>query len=241
MSNKLKFSQLGRSGWLILIPITILGAYSAWLYDYGKRNASGELVKLRQTHKTLDDKFSELKKEKKSFVEQTAILERSSQIDRQANLGVREEVVALQDELHDVRKELELYRGIISPGDVKPGLRVQRLDIEAAEKEGLFLFDLTLTQVKRRGRSARGVVGLEVLGEDNGNKAVLVFNTLGDDGKNPLKFKFRYFQHFQGEIRLPKEFKPRRISVKLTPQGKKRPPAIEKEFAWPFRKGAHNT
>jgi hypothetical protein len=105
----------------------------------------------------------------------------------------------------------------------------------------MFLFDLTLTQVKRRGRSAQGVVGLEVLGEDNGNKAVLVFNTLADNGKKPLKFKFRYFQNFQGEIRLPKEFKPRRISVKLTPQGKKRPPAIEKEFAWPFRKGAHNT
>lgn len=234
-------NQLVRNGSLVALPIIILLGYSVWLYDYGKRNASRELVELRQTHKSLQEKFAELKKENQALAKQSAILERSSQVDRQANLGVRKEVVALQDELLDVRKELELYRGIISPGDVKPGLRVQRLEIEAGDKEGLFLFDLTLTQVKRRGRSARGVVGLEVVGEDDGQTAILVFDKLGGNGKKALKFKFRYFQHFRGEIHLPKEFKPRRIIVKITPQGKKRPPAVEKEFSWPFRQAGQNT
>lgn len=241
MSNQHKSFLFGRNVWLTLLPIAILLGYSTWLYDYGKRNASAELVELRQAHKLLQAKFADLKKEKQSLARRSAILERSSQVDRQANLGVRNDVVALQDELLDVRKELELYRGIISPGDVKPGLRVQRLDIQSGEQDGLFLFDLTLTQVKRNGRSAQGVVGLEVLGDDNGHSAILVFEKLADNGKKPLKFKFRYFQHFQGEIRLPQEFKPRRISVKITPQGKKRPPAVKKEFDWPFRQGNPNT
>ncbi len=234
MSPQNKLFQFGRNGWLALLPVVVLIGYSTWLYDYGKRNASQELVDLRQAHKTLQGKFSGLKEEKRSLAKKSAIHERSSQVDRQANLGVRNEVVALQDELLDVRKELELYRGIISPGDVKPGLRVQRLDIESGDQDGLFLFDLTLTQVKRSGRSAQGIVGLEVIGEDEGLTAILVFEKLADNGNKPLKFKFRYFQHFQGEIRLPKEFKPRRISVKITPQGKKQPSAVEKEFDWPF-------
>jgi hypothetical protein len=210
-----------------------MGSY--WLFDFGKRSASDELVELRQAHKALQDKFDGLKKEKQKFAEQSAILERSSQIDRQANLGVRNEVVQLQDELHEVRKELELYRGIISPGDVKPGLRVQRLDIEKADQENLFMFDLTLTQVKRKGKIAKGIITLEVLGEDNGNNAIIVFNKLADNGEKQLEFGFRYFQHFRGEIRLPAEFKPRRISVKLATRGKNQPSSMEKEFEWPFR------
>lgn len=234
MSVKTGKFQSGRIAWKLLVPLLLFTFYSVWLFDYGKRSASDELVELRQTYKKLQDKLDQTREEKKSLLERSAILERSSQVDRQANIGVRNEVVALQDELHEARKELELYRGIISPGDVKPGLRVQRLEIETTQEEGLYAFELTLTQVKRSGRSAQGQIGLEVLGEDNGHNAVIVFNKLADNGTRPLKFKFRYFQHFQGELRLPRDFKPRRIQVKLTPQGKKQPPAVEKEFAWPY-------
>ena len=80
--------------------------------------------------------------------EQLAVLKRSSEIDRRATREVRNEYAGLREKAMELRKQLAFYKGIVSPGDAKPGLRVQRFHLEPTQEEGGFFFSLTLTQVK---------------------------------------------------------------------------------------------
>lgn len=209
-------------------------AYSVLVFDFGMRNASHEVGKLRKQQRELRVQLTDARDERREMEEQNAVLARSSQIDREAAIGVRNELAQVQSQVLDLRKELELYRGIVSPGDAEPGLRVQRLELLATATEGRYRFDMTVTQIKRNGNIAQGVIEMEVVGVENGNSAIMLLNKLDANGEKPLAFNFRYFQHFQGEFGLPLDFEPKKVRIKLIPQGKKQPPAVEKEFPWPL-------
>jgi len=218
--------------WLIFV-LSFVG-YSVLVFDFGMRNASHEVVKLRTQQREMRAQLSTTRTERRQLEEQNAVLARSSQIDREAAIGVRNDLAAAQSQVLDLRKELELYRGIVAPGDAEPGLRVQHLEFGRAHDAGHYLFDMTIVQVKRNGSTAEGVIQMEVTGEESGSAAIMLLNDLGDNGEKPLEFNFRYFQHFQGEFGLPLDFKPKKVRIKLITKGKNSPPSIEKDFAWPY-------
>ena len=166
--------------------------------------------------------------------EQLAVLQRSSEIDRLASVNVRNEFAALQEELSQAREELQFYRGIVSPGDATAGLRVQKFNVEPAQVPGSFLYSLTLTQVKRNDRYVTGVVDIEVEGTEDGLVKLLPFSRLVAGESKALKYRFRYFQHFDGVIRIPAGFTPQRILIRVLPRGKGQPPAIEDSLDWPL-------
>ena len=132
-----------------------------------------------------------------------------------------------------LRKELEFYRGIVSPGEVKHGLRVQQFNLEPGQEPGSFAFNLTLTQVKRNDRYVTGAIEISVQGVEDGEDKVLPFEQLLVGDQKDLKYRFRYFQHFEGMIRIPADFQPRQISIRLSPRGKGQPPGIEEVVEWP--------
>ena len=85
----------------------------------------------------------------------------------------------------------------------KAGLRIQEFSLEPAAESGRYRFSLTLVQVKRNERYVRGVIEIDVEGVEDGISKVLPFSRLIQGDTKTLKFKFRYFQHFEGEIRIP--------------------------------------
>ena len=181
----------------------------------------------------LEQRVAELQEENLSLREQMAVSQRSSEIDRRASLDVRREFAGLQDELLEVRTELDFYRGIVSPGDVKPGLRIQSVRLEPGSASGSVFYQLTLTQVKRNERYVRGIIEMEVEGLEDGTPKVLLFKKLAEGNSKVLNYKFRYFQNVEGEIWIPPEFEPKKVRVLLKPQGKGQPPAIEEVVDWP--------
>lgn len=212
--------------------VLLLGA-AYFLFDRGRLSAGTELVQLREQRKEQEQRIRDQQQEIFSMREQIAVLQRSSEIDRLASLNVRNEFAGLQEELSRTRKELQFYRGIVSPGDVKPGLRVQEINIEPAAEANSFLYSLTLTQVKRNDRYVSGVIDIDVEGMEDGKVKVLPFSALMAGDSKALNYRFRYFQHFDGVIRIPAGFAPRRIMVRVVPQGKGQPPAIEESLEWP--------
>jgi hypothetical protein len=112
-------------------------------------------------------------------------------------------------------------------------LRIQSFRVEPASREGLFLYELTLIQVKRNERFVNGVVEIEVEGVEDGRTRLLPFSKLVEGDGKGLKFRFRYFQHFAGRIQLPERFQPRRVTIRLSPQGKGQPPGVEETLEWP--------
>lgn len=220
--------------WLgIAVSMALLVTTAYALFEHGKSYAGSGLEKLARQRTELEQRVAELEKANLSLREQATVSQRSSEIDRRASLEVRAEFAGLQDELLELRKELDFYRGIVSPGDAKAGLRIQRFQLEPGTESGSVLYSLTLTQVKRNERYMRGAIEMEVEGLEDGESKVLLFKKLAEGNSKALNYKFRYFQNIEGQIWIPAQFKPEKVRVLLKPQGKGKPPAIEEVVDWP--------
>lgn len=220
--------------WLVCSAGTLLLAVSAYLsFHWGRQQAGSELIGLQSQRSVLEQRLQQQRGELVALREQLALVQRASEIDRRASLEVRNEFADLQGELLGLRKELEFYRGILSPGDAEPGLRIQTFRVEPAAREGAFLYELTITQIKRNERFVNGVVEIEVEGVEDGKTRLLSFAELVEGGGKALKFRFRYFQHFAGRIQLPERFRPQRVTIRLSPRGKGQPPGVKETMQWP--------
>ena len=214
-----------------LVLLALLGASVA--FNFGKQFAGDELVRLNAQRDRLDRQIEDLEQQNRELRERVAVLGKSSEIDRRASLEVRDSYAALQNELLELRRELEFYRGIVSPGNAKDGLHIQRFELTPGREPGRFEYSLTLTQVKRNDRYARGVVRIEVEGLQDGKPVTLPLSALTGKDSATLKYKFRYFQHFSGVLALPDTFQPQRVTIRLSPRGKGQPAGIETTLDWP--------
>ena len=220
--------------WLGLAVVMVFLATSAYLlFESGIRYSGERVERLTQQLDSIEGSYEALQQANTELQEQLAVLKRSSEIDRRATREVRNEYAGLREQVMELRKQLAFYQGIVSPGDARPGLRIQRFHLEPTQEEGGFFFSLTLTQVKRNERYVRGVVEMEIEGLEDGKPKVLEFRKLAAGNSKVLNFKFRYYQNFEGEIRIPAQFKPQQVRILLKPKGKGQPPGIEETMDWP--------
>lgn len=213
------------------IGIALFAAW--WLYDLGKLRGVDELAALRTEHAILEKRHKRLLDEASGLRDQVAILDRSSQIDRQAALDVKADLARLEEELQAAREEIEFYRGIVAPGDVQSGLRIHRFTLEEGAVFGEYHYDLVLTQLKRNDRYVTGVVDWRISGLMMGEQGELALAGVTNPPVKQLKFRFRYFQELAGKITLPEGFEPEKVILDIQPGGKSKLPDIEQTFDWP--------
>ena len=219
--------------WLIAAMLVVLLVSTGYLlFQRGIRYADTEWSELKRQGDALSEQLQEAREQNADLHQQIAILQRSSEIDRLASLEVRNEFSGLQDKMLASREELAFYRGIVSPADNKAGLKIQRFDLQAEASAGHFRYQLMLTQVKANEHYVRGVIEINVEGVEDDKKRVLLLPAL-TTGNKALKFKFRYFQEFSGQIIIPEGFVPERVIIKVLPSGKGRPSDVEKTMEWP--------
>jgi hypothetical protein len=204
-----------------------------WLYDLGKLRGVDGLAALRTEHAMLEKRHERLLEDATLLREKVAILDRSSQIDRQAALDVKADLGQLEEELQAAREEVEFYRGIVAPGDVQSGLRIHRFALEEGSAVGEYHYDLVLTQLKRNDRYVKGVVDWKITGLMVGEKGELALAGVTSPSVKQLKFRFRYFQGLAGTITLPEGFEAEKVILSIQPEGKGKPPTVEQTFDWP--------
>jgi hypothetical protein len=217
---------------LVLAGIALI-ASGWWLYDLGRLHGADELGSLRTRHGVLEKRHGKVLGDNRELREKVAILQRSSQIDRQAALGVKADLATLEEELQAAREEVEFYRGIVSPGDVKPGLRIHRFQLVAGVMAGEYRYDLVLTQLKHNDHHVSGVAEWKILGSSNGEPGELGLADVTRPPVKQLKFKFRYFQDLAGSLHLPDGFEAKKVVLSIKPEGKGNPPPVEQEYDWP--------
>jgi hypothetical protein len=204
-----------------------------WLYDLGKLHGVAELESLRVVHATLKKSNASLSDDNRSLHARVAILERSAGIDHQAAEDIKIDLGQLEDELQAAREEVEFYRGIVSPGDVRPGLRIHRFELEDDGVPGRYHYDLVLTQLKHNNRTVSGVVDWKLAGLMLGEPGELALAGITRPSVKQLKFRFRYFQSLSGVITLPEGFEATKLTLTVTPAGKSRQGPVEQVFDWP--------
>jgi hypothetical protein len=218
---------------VVLLMLAVLGYAAWWLYDLGKLHGVTELATLRTQHAMLQGVHDRLVRESETLRERVAILDRSSRIDRQAALDVQAELGGLQEELQAAREEVEFYRGIVSPGDVKPGLRLHRFTLKSGPLPGQYHYDLMLTQLKRNDRYVAGNVEWNIVGEVGDEARKLDLAAVTQNGVETLKFRFRYFQRLTGVVSLPDGFQAQEVILSIKTTGKRASGALEQVFEWP--------
>jgi hypothetical protein len=205
-----------------------------WLYDLGKVHGVSELQALRSENTLLERRNDKLDRTAEKLRERVAILERSSQIDRQAAQSVKSDLGQLEEELQAAREEVEFYRGIVAPGDVNPGLHIHRFTLENGAGDGEYHYDLVLTQLKRNDRYVSGEVDWKISGTLAGEPGILTLVDVTRPATQQLKFRFRYFQDLAGTINLPEDFEADKVVLTIRPEGKGKKEPVVQQFDWPL-------
>ena len=191
--------------------------------------ASLERTELREVRNRLEQQNTQLR-------ETVAMLERSSQVDRQAFNEVSAHLRELQDELMEIRGEVAFYRGIVSPEDSASGLRLQSLRWRPNGNDRDWRMVLVLTQVLTNAQLIEGEVTIRVEGVQNNEAAVYPLNRLASNGSEKLSFSFRYYESIEEDITLPEGFVPQRAHVHIVPRGRNRS-EISKSIDWMIEEG----
>lgn len=218
-----------------LLAFVIMLVLAGWqLYDVGKLRGAIELAQLRTENYALGQVIRKTTRENKEMLEKLAILERSSQIDQQAALAVKSELGQLESELQAAREEVEFFRGIVAPGNVSPGLRIHRFELEPGQAPGEFHYDLVLTHLKHNDQLVSGVVDWKIAGTLEGLPVEFELAGVSDPKVKRLKFRFRYFQDLAGVIRLPAGFLADHVELTVRPEGNDKQSPVVQKFNWPL-------
>jgi len=219
--------------WALRLLLAALAVVSGYLvFEYGRISAGYDVVDARDERRAFRNRIDELNDEITDLKQEIAVLETHREIDREAYREVEASLVDLQSKIQEQQDAIAFYRGIVSPADGKPGLRVQdfRLTRGAAEHE--FVLRLVLIQAMQHDRKVSGNVELSVEGSQEG---VATTYALGDlvakEEERSWPFSFRYFQNFERQLVLPDGFTPERVTVVVRSKTRSIS-SIEESFAW---------
>jgi len=208
-----------------MLSLASLGYYaSRYQINLGSQELQG-IIQLQQ------NQIEELEHGRSSAEEKLAVLERSSQIDREAMRIVKEELKNYQEERSQLEEELTFLRSMVSAKDDREGVQIQRFSLKRGSDEREFQYRFTVTQAMKNGETASGWIFLAVDGLNENEPIWLPLRELTKDNTERIKMRFNHFQDIEGVIRLPDNFKPLKVIVEVKPSSKNMP-EVKQRFDW---------
>jgi cell division protein FtsB len=220
---------------VFLVLLVLIVGYL--VFEYGRISAGYDTVDAANQRGQLDAHIATLDDEIEALKQEVALLETHREIDREAYKEVESSLIGLQAKIVEQQDVIAFYRGIVSPADGKPGLRVQDFKLTRGNEEREFNLRLVLVQAMKHDRKASGDVALSVEGSENGEaKSYALSELLPPDADKAWPFSFRYFQDFDRQIVLPDGFTPERVHVEVRSRTRSIS-SIEESFAWATSQG----
>lgn len=198
---------LGLAALLLLVLAFQLGRW---------RGVGHDLPAARVLQQELEERVSVLAGENHQLRQAAVRLETDALVDREACLQVESQLSGLQDRLLEQQEELAFYRGIVGGAD-QGRLRVREFSREALA-DGSSRIRFTLASIEQLQTPVRGRLQLRVEGRRAGRFASLDADSPELGAKAvPRGFDFRYFQAISAELRLPDDFAPERVVIRILP------------------------
>lgn len=204
---------------MILVATVALTA-ALGLFRFGRHqarvdysSATAERDRYRARLEQTREKLSELRA-------QLARAKSAQRIDQQANESVRDMLNRLEADNQELREQLAFYRTIVSPSQVRPGVRIQQIRIEPGAEPRRFHYKLTIIHIqemKKRRVRARGEVELVVEGVAQGQPRSLPLSEIAAADAPALEYAIKYFKQFEGAMVLPQDFEPKYVVARIVP------------------------
>ena len=209
-----------RNGVVYTVIAVLTLAAIGGAFEFGRLRAGFDAGDAERQSRQREADMAALEQQNRALRERVALLERSSEIDREAREQVQGSLAAMQDEVLELREQLAFYRGIVSPEDAQAGLRVQSFEVYSGPADNLYHFRLVLIQAIKHDRRASGTVDVVVHGVRDGQPASIPLRELVTEDMDEMRYSFKYFQDFEGDLRLPADFTPARVDVAILPGGR---------------------
>jgi hypothetical protein len=212
---------------LIAVLSAIAGAYlyGSYMGVRHEQRLLNEVSALRSQLQLSADRESELRRK-------VAVLENASFVDKGATEDVRRSNRELTDRIAELEKDIALYQGIMSPSVNSSGLTIQEVALNPTAQDGRYRFKVMLTQVGNNSNYLQGFVGINILGIQNGEITAYPLKDISADINDiDIKFRYRYFQEFTGELILPDNFTPDQLQVVAQSVGDKSA-RVERAYNW---------
>ena len=205
-------------------------------HDKGIKSSDG----LETENQELKHLYQEKTLEVEELEQQVTNLKLGSEVDRQAGEGIRAEMVTLKARVAELEQETAFYRGLMKPTAGNSGLTIGSLDIIKKSTPRHYQYKLVMQQLATQHQLLKGYLEFTIIGrqlpsffgDTNLEKQTIPLRDISKEVsvvRMPLRFK--YFQRFEGELELPKEFEPEYIEIKAVSTGKSST-VVEKKFSW---------
>lgn len=218
-----------------LVLLAVVAGYL--VFEYGRISAGYDIVDAANERGAMEAHIDTLNGEIADLKQEVALLETHREIDREAYQEVETSLAGLQAKIQEQQDAIAFYRGIVSPADGRPGLRVQDMKLTRGAAEREFNLRLVLVQAMKHDRKVSGDVALTVEGSEGGEiKTYALGELLPADASAAWPFSFRYFQDFDRQLVLPDGFTPERIHVEVRSRTRSIS-SIEESYAWAMSQG----
>lgn len=194
--------------------------------------------KFRDNHdkKILLETNDALERENIALRERVLMLERTTSLDKQTAALLQDELKSMQEDVYELKGELEFYQGIMEATAGVKGLDVHGIHVRTLAQPRKYRLKVILTNVATSGRLIEGRVEITIEGRQDGATILASLADISMDQALDMAFKFRNFKRMENNIELPEGFLPQRVFVQLIPKGKKQS-TIKKVFDWPVVAG----
>jgi len=222
--------------WLLGLAVGAVLAAAAFAIGFqlgltrGSAMAAPEIAALKEQRQSIVDEFAALREEVSKLRQESSVMERSRQIERETNKALQSQLKDAQDERLALLKEGTYLKRLIREGG-KGALSVQDLVLTAGEDPRSFRYRFFVTQLIPDFGEAKGRVSLEVAGLQGEKERRLTLQQLPQADPTELSMHFDQLQSFQGGLTLPDGFEPRTLTVTVSPEGDRLTGASE-TFPW---------
>jgi hypothetical protein len=227
---------LALAGVLVVIGFMIWGAFV-----YGQNRAGHDRVAASDRADELENQIDDLLAQNEELQRQNARLSRDMGIDRDAGGQVEKELTKAQAQILDMKEELTFYRSIVQPNKTARTVHIKKI---ALEPDGTrqFKYKMSLVQDGRNDSPVRGTVEFYLEGSRGGDHVELLeWSTISvEKVEKQQKFGFKYFQNFEGAIKLPDKFVPSSIHVKVL-SATSGVVSVEETYPWDAMLNEENT
>lgn len=211
--------QLRRSRRPVVILVAILVvalAVEAGFY-LGQHSAFNGLGADPETYQDMQAELISMKNALRSRSAELEIVSTRREVDQQALELVRKEMAGQEEEIAALEEGLAFYRGLMSPGEIAPGLHLHVLELMAGELPRQYFLRIVLQQEARKHALLKGSLEAVISGVKGGEVVEYSLAELSDDLEaEQIALQFRYFQSIDGELVLPEGFEPVEVRVQAS-------------------------
>jgi hypothetical protein len=215
---------------LLLVLFLILSLIGS--YFWGHQQGLGKQKQALADVKRLSVQTEQWRLKAQEFEQLLENSKIASQVDRQASEEVRQEIIALKDEVSRLGEENTFYKGLMAPNEKESGLTLGAVELLRSRDPKSYDYKIVIQQLAQRHNLLNGYVSVTVRGRQDGIETSCPLMLLSESvSQENIKVRFNYFQVLEGSLGLPEGFEPEGLQIEARTTGRESQ-LVSKNFGW---------